>query len=257
MKTRTLLLLCAVLPAFVTAGCWPFGGGGGQPQPGFKAGGLQEAGTPVGGTIVIGNISIQGDWQFDNNNNAVGNTRHFGPQFCSGGPCSISDGRVPARWSIRPAIGVPCLLIPSGTQFDVSSGQTKNVECLVTFGFLVSSSPSSIDLQSPPPSFTITGSGFSTASGMPRIEYYDQYSGTLVASTTASWVSSDGSQLGAYTPDLSSVSSGTYSLVVSNINPDGTSELVGVTTIDAWGPIVIYEPPPDPLPCNPSNPCTY
>jgi hypothetical protein len=102
-------------------------------------------------------------------------------------------------------------------------------------GFLnFSASPDSIDLNSPPATMTISGSGISSQYYMPRVEFYDNNS-NFVGSVTAVWVASDGSSLVAYTPDLSSVYSGTYQLAIVNINEGETRELIGVTNVDAYG----------------------
>lgn len=102
-------------------------------------------------------------------------------------------------------------------------------------GFLnFSASPESIDLTNPPSTMAISGSGISSQYYMPRVEFYDNNS-NFVASVTAVWVASDGSSLVAYTPDLSSVYSGTYQLAIVNINEGETRELIGITDVDAYG----------------------
>lgn len=91
---------------------------------------------------------------------------------------------------------------------------------------------------------------------MPVIQYYDQYSGIFVASTTAFSVATDGSSLQAYTPDLSGVYTGSYNIVVSNVAGDGSHSVVGVAPfsaccVDPPPP----DPPPDPPPCGEGRVC--
>jgi hypothetical protein len=78
---------------------------------------------------------------------------------------------------------------------------------------------------------------------MPVIEYYDQYSGILLANTTASSVAGDGSSLEVVTPDLSGVYTGGYNIVVSNKAADGSNTMVGIAAFSAC---CIDPPPPDP-----------
>jgi len=102
-------------------------------------------------------------------------------------------------------------------------------------GLALSSSPASVDLNSPPASGTITGQGFDPTYGMPRVDYFDQQ-GFLVGSAEATWVSSDGTSLTANLPDLSSVYSGTYRVKVTNKTYDGYYlNIVGSATITGWG----------------------
>jgi hypothetical protein len=179
-------------------------------------------------------------------------------------PCPVNDGRVPARWNIVAGIpGAECIGYLEPTERDVTAGSRQISRCVVS-GIIIpfSVSPSSINLQAPPVTVEMTGSGLSTAYGMPYIEYIDSYSGSLVGSTTATAVSADGTWLQATTPDLSSVYSGTYTMLISNVKADGSLEYVGSATVDAWGRDGYYEPPPDPGPCGcppdgPCMPCTY
>jgi len=97
----------------------------------------------------------------------------------------------------------------------------------------LSASPSSIDLENPPATVTITGQSFDTTYGMPRVEYFDG-SGYLVGSTYASSVSG-GTSLDCYVPDLSSAYSGTYQIRVTNKTYQGYySQRIGTATVTAW-----------------------
>ena len=99
----------------------------------------------------------------------------------------------------------------------------------------LSASPSSIYLPSPPTTVTVTGQGYDTTYGMPRVEYFDG-SGFMVGSTYATSVSGGGTSLDASVPDLSGAYSGTYTIRVTNKTYQGYySHTVGTSTVTAWG----------------------
>lgn len=95
-------------------------------------------------------------------------------------------------------------------------------------------SPSSIDLQAPPTTMTITGTGISSTYGMPVVEFYDNYS-NFIGSTTASSVDSGGTWLQAATPDLSQVYSGTYQVEIHNVRADSSMEFIGIADVVTYG----------------------
>jgi hypothetical protein len=97
-----------------------------------------------------------------------------------------------------------------------------------------SASPSSINLQAPPSSITITGEVMSTTYGMPVVELRDEY-GNILDQRPAEEVGADGTWLRATTPNLADAYSGTCSLRVSNITWDGYRELVGAATMETYG----------------------
>lgn len=101
--------------------------------------------------------------------------------------------------------------------------------------FALAASPSSVYLPSPPATGTITGQGFDATYGMPMVEYFDS-NGYLVASVSATSVSSNGTSLQANMPNLYSVYSGTYQIKVTNKTYQGYYlNLVGTATVTAWG----------------------
>ena len=102
-------------------------------------------------------------------------------------------------------------------------------------GFSLTAAPSGVDLSTPPASAMITGQGMSTAYGMPRVDYYDSL-GYLVGSSTATYLSEDGTQMQAPVPDLSHVWSGQYQIIVTNAQPEGYYlETVGTASLNCWG----------------------
>jgi hypothetical protein len=88
--------------------------------------------------------------------------------------------------------------------------------------------PATIDLDNPPTTATIEGSGMSSDGGLPVVEYYDM-NGTLVAQQTASDLSADGTLLSMSLPDLSAVAGGRYLITVRNA--DGTVAGDGVVDL--------------------------
>ncbi len=99
----------------------------------------------------------------------------------------------------------------------------------------LTASPSSVNLLSPPATATITGQGFDTTYGTPKVEYFDN-NGYLIGSVYATSVSSDGTWLQANVPDLSYVYSGTYQVKVTNKTSSGYYvHTVGSAPITAWG----------------------
>jgi hypothetical protein len=104
------------------------------------------------------------------------------------------------------------------------------------FGFALSASPSSVDLNSPPTSGTIIGQGFDATYGMPRVDYFDISTGFLMGSVEAMSVNSNGTSLQANLPDLSYVYSGTYRVKVTNKTYDGYYlNIVGWANMTGWG----------------------
>lgn len=162
---------------------------------------------------------------------------------------NVNGGVAPALWNGGFSPGSYC-----GGQtmfFNIFPGEDYGFDCfLIPIGGFFIATPSTIDVSSPPAFVTISGSGISSAGGMPTVEYYNSY-GTLVAQEAASQVASDGTWLSASTPDLSSVSSGQYLLTIRN--PDGA--VAGNAYVDVFS---YSEPPPDPEPgpCGPEMLCT-
>lgn len=103
------------------------------------------------------------------------------------------------------------------------------------FGFFLTASPGGFDLNAPPSSVTISGQGMSSAYGMPRVEYFDG-DGYQVGTVSATWISGDGTQIIAPTPDLSYAYSGTYQIIVTNAQAGGFYiDRVGGGTMSCWG----------------------
>ena len=155
----------------------------------------------------------------------------------------VKGGQTPYLWSLGENSG-PCagqsdiVYIPHG-------GSTQNLDCRQIPVAFFAFSPASIERDSPPAYINIDGTGISSDSGMPTVQYYDT-NGTLISQNTAfqavpDGISSNGTLLSAPTPDLSLFISGEY--VVTVTNPDGTVAGSGLLVIFDY-----LEPPPDPDP---------
>ncbi len=166
---------------------------------------------------------------------------------CSGGgsnSCSFS-GLVPNGIYLvvfnNPSTGIATtftrMATSTGTLTVSSTGSCSNVVVVqvTNANNALSASPSSIDLQNPPATATITGQGFDATYGMPRVEYFDA-SGFMVGSTLATSVSGGGTSLDCYVPDLGQAYSGTYTIRVTNKAYQGYySARVGTATVTAYG----------------------
>lgn len=166
---------------------------------------------------------------------------------CSGGgstTCSFSNLVANATYLVvinNPSTGIATTFTrissSTGTLSVATNGSCSNVVVVqvTNSNTALSASPSSIDLESPPSTATVTGSGFDATYGMPRVEYFDS-SGYLVGSTLASSVSGGGTSLDCSVPDLSSAYSGTYQIRVTNKTYQGYyTARVGTATVTAYG----------------------
>jgi hypothetical protein len=126
---------------------------------------------------------------------------------------------------------------PTGTITITTTANCSDVGfvLLTNSNIALSASPSSINLESPPATVTITGQSFDTTYSMPRVEYFDG-NGFLVGSTLANSVWGGGTALECSVPDLSQVYSGTYTILVTNkTSQDYYAHRVGTATITTWG----------------------
>ena len=138
--------------------------------------------------------------------------------------------------------GVPMTLTRVASQSGSITVGTYGASCfsvavipVINSNFVLTANPSSINLLAPPATVTITGQGFDTTYGIPRVEYFNS-DGYLVGSVYATSVSSDGTSLVAAVPNLSGVYSGTYQIRVTNVTYQGYyAHIVGSATITAEG----------------------
>lgn len=126
-------------------------------------------------------------------------------------------------------------------EYDKKAGSCGTVSNLYGNSGDFTSSPNSIDLQSPPTTFTVTGDGLDTTYGMPVVEFFD-WSGSMVGSATATSV--NGTTLTATTPNLWNAYSGYWVIAVFNQTSSGLVYL-GSGEVEATGRDYQY--------CNPTE----
>ena len=160
----------------------------------------------------------------------------------------ILNGRVPATWNLvwNASQSYPICDGVSATGTPSYAGVVEEFGCFytetteaepTTFVY----SPAPINLNSPPGTSTITGAGFSSDYGMPVVQYFDS-NGTLVAQARAATISPNHTLITAPTPDLSQVSVGTYSGVISNIASNGSYVYLGASSVRVDKPPVKCTP---------------
>lgn len=176
--------------------------------------------------------------------------RFCNPQWTPGLEAVVAFPPSSGRRQLQRIVGPDsCVTYPPG-----ANGECNGIVTLLIGGFRFFAFPSSVDLQAPPTTFTVSGSDISTTYGMPKVQYWDDY-GQLLGEVTATAVAPDGSWLQATTPNLSQAYSGNWSVYVLNRTWDGGIEHVGSALVNTYGRD--YVPPPD-NPCdNPNMLCTY
>lgn len=239
MKKNKILALMVILVAAMAA-CIPS-----PPKPGFR---ISTTLTRLNffffpETVAYTNAGVFG--------NLVGELPSFGPvtgnvgafvgNTGAGAYYDRPGGVTPAAWVLGFSFGSPFCSGKTTLTTIIKAGEDRQFDCLLipTFSFFAVTR-STIDVDSPPAFVTISGSGISSAGGMPTLEYYNSY-GSLIAQDAASQVAEDGTWLTASTPDVSSISSGRYLLTIRN--PDGA--VAGNAYVDIFSYV---EPPPDPDP---------
>ena len=233
---RFLLLFGMLLLVATISACVPDG----PPNPGFRLHTIEVEfdifGFPYStiqdGITVTGNM-VPLSWD----RGATGDLQAFFLNSGNNGYVDVDGGRAPASWTFGETNG--SCAGKSTTNRIPAPGVDWDLKCLpVELIPFFTVSPQVIDVNAPPASIVINGSGISSAGGMPMVEYYNLY-GTLVAQAAASQVAYDGTWLSGPTPDLAAVCSGRYLLTVRN--SDG--RIAGNAVVDV---IDYIAPPPDP-----------
>lgn len=122
------------------------------------------------------------------------------------------------------------------------------------FGF--TATPNSLDALNPPATVTFSGEGIKNLFGEPVLAFYNEF-GVVVASTQAvqSLSFSGGGEIEGVSvavPDISQVLDGTYTIVVHNVNADGSWTIIGAASVTIFGnPPPLEPPPPEEDPCEP------
>jgi hypothetical protein len=190
--------------------------------------------TPGGGWIIstylfnYGQISpapssrITGTWVGDDGPNPQGSAVPIDVTTNDLALAPVPNGRVPATWSLiwQSSVGAAEACAGHGATATPSFvGAVEDVGCFigggVSDGTAFSFNPSPLEEWSPPSEATITGQGFSSAYGMPMVQYYG-LDGTLVDQENATSISQDGTSISGPVGDISQLPAGTYVGIISN-----------------------------------------
>lgn len=255
MRKLTSIIFMFVLGLAMNA-C---GGGGNNndPNAGFKL--ATYAYSPINTNVYIPTAgNVQGLF-LSANGTTTGTVESFNRNHSGVGLLVITGARVPGTWRFRLApdlVQGSLCLAPAITDLDMSLNSEKRLFCPGRFvGF--TATPDNIDALSPPASITFNGKGIDNAYGEPALAFYDEF-GYVVASTQASqslWSGGEIEGIAVSVPDISQVYDGVYTVVIHNIKPDGSWEVVGAAPVTIYG----NPPPPPPPPpggggCEPAPP---
>ena len=194
------------------------------------------------GIALAPDTTVSGVWKSDGVN-AAGSASPFTVTTESvTGLAVVPNGRVPAVWGVTwvgnsefpQCTGVTATATPN------IAGALEEFQCYSTVAYVVNPyqfQPNPLLLSAPPAESTITGAGFSSAYGMPVVQYFDS-NGNFVDQVSATTVSSDGTSISAPTPNLTGggVVVGTYAGLISNIKADGSYQSVGAVSVNVLNP---------------------
>src|SRR2546423_11836513 len=175
MKAITKLTLVAALGIFLSGCWWDFGFSGFKIKTVFIT-----APSPTQRSVESPDpyVTVSGQWLGDLGLGGppTGSQFTIYPTLTGGdGKLHISNGRIIALWTFH-RDGGHCG--PLDFPFQVRDNMTCVLPCDLR-GSRFTASPDSVDVNSPPGSITLGGSGLSTQYGMPIAEYYDEY-GTFI-----------------------------------------------------------------------------
>lgn len=256
---KSIVVLVFALATFSCSGGG--GGGGSDPNAGFKL--ATYAFSPVDPTVQIPTAgNVQGLF-LSASGQTTGTVTSFNHDFGGVGLLVIQGAKVPGIWRFRlapDAVPGSLCLAPSIADYQMSLNSTQGLRCPGRFiGF--EATPSSIDALNPPATITFTGKGLDDLYGNPTLAFYDEF-GNVVAATQASqslWSSGELTGIEVAVPDISQVYNGVYTIVVHNIQPDLSWEVVGAASVTIYGNPAPPPPPPPTGGCliaqPPSLPC--
>lgn len=242
MKKKIISLLSLTLCVVLISNC---GGGNSTPNPnaGFKI--FTYAIAPTNGLRYPSSANVQGIL-LSSSPNATGTVTNFNVDTVGGAFGSVITGaKVPGVWrmSTGPGFtGTSLCLTRVFYELNVSLNSNVTLDCpgrLIGFASL----PDAIDVQAPPASVTMMGEGIDNTYGMPTVAFYD-YSGNVAASASVNELVEGKhgfSGVSVNVPQLNLAYDGIYTVVIHNINSDGTWNAVGATSMTVFG-----NPPPPP-----------
>ena len=244
---RINLLAFILGSALVFVGCIesPSPTPAGPPSDGFLVRTLEQDfvnGIPTAPAHVAPGINFGGQFQFQSPAamfvGVNGTCSHITDSL---GFASCPNAKIPGHWSFEEING-PCFGKGNILEQNISPRDTVLILCITdlqVFGV----APDTMDVNSPSPTIEMTGVGMDSTYGMPVMQISDS-NGDVVASTNATAINGDGTWVQAPTPSVGNFYSGTYLVVVSNVQADGTLMRVGA----AWMTLLGNDPPPPPPP---------
>lgn len=194
------------------------------PNPGFRMITIRRDGDYE--RVLRGSVT-RGAWRFDDFG-AVGNNLGFYEVAGSSGNFDVEGGRAPATWYME-AIADWDRCTGQATFKDVERAQINRLTCLL-FRIQFPLAPSLVYSNSTPVELQATLYGVDTNYGMP-IFHFENYSGQLIATTTATYV--NGNDVRASSSCLTDKPVGTYTVKVYNaLSPNSPpSEPLGISSI--------------------------
>jgi hypothetical protein len=159
----------------------------------------------------------------------------------------IESGRAPANWRFAEGNG-PCAGMTSINSKDAYPGSEIEVECIHGGGSSFGINPTTINGVGPPSSISLTGSGVDATYGTPQVWVFNDI-GAVMYTTTVDGMSPDGTWV--CFSGLPALYTGTYVVLIRNVQADGTVLTVGGAQMDVYG----NDPPPPPPPPDPIE-CT-
>ncbi|MGB2606528.1 MAG: hypothetical protein WBC78_23190 [Candidatus Sulfotelmatobacter sp.] len=208
---------------------------------GFSCGSNYPPPTPGGGffiqTFVNGlatSVDASGNWTSDISR-AQGSAYSFATATDSVGGAYIGNGRAPANWNFFEQSD-PCAGLGSPGQSYLQG--TTQLICVSTtglsYGGNYTASPNPLSSSDVPAAVSISGRGFTTTYGMPRVEYYYN-DGTYVGEVTATKASSTTISAPPVS-GLSSDPSGIYVGLIQNATAGGGWTTIGIAALNLATP---------------------
>ena len=238
MTRRQLVYLASVfLVVLATIGDTCGGSGGGSStanSSGFAIQTLEVDDTMLGYPITLPapNIYVTGNRQYDLPG-ATG-TIVFIPGWYTNsvGYLYVTYGRAPANWRFAEGNG-PCAGKTSVNSSDVYPGATVNLDCTTGSAPAPGSiTPSSFNGASPPATITLVASGFDATYAAPQAWIYDA-AGNVMYQTPVDTMSGDGTSVSF--SSVPALYTGTYLVVIRNVQADGSLVPAGAAQLDVYG----------------------
>jgi hypothetical protein len=209
---------------------------------GFDCGSSYPPPSPGGGFFIqtilnglpAGSVKASGNWTSDISG-AQGSAYSFATTTDSVGSAYIGNGRAPANWNFYEQNG-PCVGLGVPSQSFLQG--TTQLICTSSIGlgyggdYIISPNP--LSSSNVPATVSISGKGFTTTYGMPRVQYYYN-DGTYVGEVTATTANSTTISAPPVS-GLSSDPSGIYVGVIQNATSGGGWTTIGIAALNLETP---------------------